>query len=165
MNNCLECNSPTINPKFCSRSCSAKMNNRKSPKRSVQGLCKTCSTPISTQRLYCNNCVLNIGCRNYPKYLWDNLTYKEVTGRRVYQKNSVIRDKARRKYASSSKLKKCYRCGYDKHYEVCHIKAISSFSENDLVGTINSLDNLIALCPNCHWELDNSLWDINQLLT
>jgi hypothetical protein len=22
---------------------------------------------------------------------------------------------------------------------------------------VNSLENLIALCPNCHWELDHGL--------
>jgi len=30
---CLECNIETENPKFCSKSCSAKFNNKKFPKR------------------------------------------------------------------------------------------------------------------------------------
>ena len=57
-------------------------------------------------------------------------------------------------FNSSNKPKKC-NCGYDKHYEICHIKAVSSFTENCLMEEINHIDNLIALCPNCHWEFDN----------
>lgn len=52
-------------------------------------------------------------------------------------------------------MKYCNVCGYDKHYEVCHIKSIASFKSNTSVSIINDLTNLIALCPNCHWEHDN----------
>jgi len=39
---------------------------------------------------------------------------------------------------------------------VCHIKAVSDFDENTPIVIINSIDNLMALCPNCHWEFDNN---------
>jgi predicted HNH restriction endonuclease len=38
---------------------------------------------------------------------------------------------------------------------VCHIKPISSFEETVYLSVINSQDNLVLLCPNCHWEFDN----------
>lgn len=76
---------------------------------------------------------------------------------------SNIRRHAERVYSASSKKKCCYKCGYDKHYEICHIKAVSKFDDNALIQDINSIDNLIALCPNCHWEFDNGVFTIEDL--
>jgi len=53
------------------------------------------------------------------------------------------------------KIPKVCKCGYNTHVEVCHIKPINSFSDDTLMGVVNSKDNLVYLCPNCHWELDN----------
>jgi len=55
-NRCLECHSLTANPKFCGRSCAAKFNNRKSPKRSPEGTCGDCGVAISASRSYCPEC-------------------------------------------------------------------------------------------------------------
>jgi len=49
----------------------------------------------------------------------------------------------------------CEKCGYDKHVEACHIKPISSFSDDTPIDVINAPENILALCPNCHWEFDN----------
>jgi hypothetical protein len=56
MNKCLQCKKLTSNPKFCCRSCAAKYNNTKYPKRRPEGKCKKCQQPISTTRKYCDNC-------------------------------------------------------------------------------------------------------------
>jgi hypothetical protein len=53
--------------------------------------------------------------------------------------------------------KKCNICGYNKHVEVCHIMAITTFSINTTLDIVNSNSNLIYLCPNHHWELDNGI--------
>ena len=47
-----------------------------------------------------------------------------------------------------------------KHVELCHIKPIHSFSETSTLGEINSENNVVQLCPNCHWEFDNGFLDI-----
>lgn len=78
---------------------------------------------------------------------------------------SAIQRLARKIYDKSSKPKKCVVCGYDKHYEVAHIKFVSSFDDNALISEINDIDNLIALCPNHHWEYDNDNLDINEYLS
>lgn len=52
-------------------------------------------------------------------------------------------------------LNSCHKCGYNKHIEIAHIRAISDFPEDTPVSVVNSPDNLLALCPNCHWEFDN----------
>ena len=81
--------------------------------------------------------------------------------RKNYQSfRSDIRSDACRVYENSGKPKHCLICGYDKHYEVCHIKAVSDFSEDTPITVINHIDNLVALCPNHHWEFDNGLLDI-----
>ena len=35
--------------------------------------------------------------------------------------------------------------------------AVSDFDDSALISEINSKDNLIALCPNHHWEYDHGL--------
>lgn len=51
----------------------------------------------------------------------------------------------------------CENCGYEHHIEICHIKAVAEFDNNALVSAINDINNLIGLCPNCHWELDHGM--------
>ena len=40
---------------FCSRSCAVTYNNRASPKRSVEGSCQVCQTPIRSSLRYCSS--------------------------------------------------------------------------------------------------------------
>jgi len=70
---------------------------------------------------------------------------------------SLVRTRAR---AIAKKLgfTECLKCGYNKHIEVAHIKPISSFSDDILISEINSKQNIMPLCPNCHWEYDHNLW-------
>lgn len=77
---------------------------------------------------------------------------------------SAIQKQARLIYQNSDKPKRCICCGYDKHYEVAHIRAVSDFNDNALISEINDVNNLIALCPNHHWEYDNTDFDITPFL-
>ena len=70
---------------------------------------------------------------------------------------SAIRRDAEKVFNNSDKAKKCAICGYDKHVEIAHIKAVSDFEDSAIIAEINSIDNLIALCPNHHWEYDNGI--------
>lgn len=159
MNECLNCKQLTSNPKYCCRSCSASANNRLVPKRLPEGICKDCNEPTNISRLYCKSCWQD------RQVDWNDVTYGEVMGARLYQKNSRIRDLARRAYRKSTRPKHCANCGYDKHYEVCHIAGISEHPPDTPVSTINDLSNLIALCPNCHWELDRGELTIDDIRT
>ena len=150
MKYCLQCGKNTNNPKFCSRSCAASKNN-KVPKRQLQNLCKKCEKPCLSSRTYCSK-----QC-TYSYRDWDSMTLHEVRGIANYQKNSRVRDLARSIYRKSGKPKHCFVCGYSKHYEVCHIHGISTYELSTPLSVINSIENLIALCPNHHWELDNHL--------
>lgn len=78
----------------------------------------------------------------------------ELRGGRT-QGRSTLSRLARSTYVNSSLPKHCVYCGYDTHYEVCHIRPVSDFPPEALVSDINAMTNLVALCPNHHWELDN----------
>lgn len=157
MNQCVQCSKETTNPKFCSRSCSASYNNKLNPKRLPEGRCTRCGRPITSGYTYCKQCFAE--AKRQIKYdiamLGDFQCY-------TYQRNAKIRSAARRIYKRSSKSKVCAVCGYDKHYEVCHIKGINTFDDKTPISVVNSLDNLIALCPNHHWELDKGLIEVTR---
>lgn len=141
------------NKTFCSHSCSSSFNNVLrnfvENKEKVIYTCSLCNNNTTKRRKYCNSCKDNLHRR------------EEVTnlGSIIYDKHhksasfAYVRDRAK------SKLKKhrkelCEFCGYDNHVECAHIKPISSFSNESLLSEINSLNNLLWLCPNHHWELD-----------
>ena len=149
---CLNCGTETTNPKFCCSSCAAQYNNRVFPKRKKQlYFCKACGAETGYRRNYCR------GCDPTKPKDFSDVTISEVRSRARYQANAWIRKLARRAYFGSDKPKRCSRCGYSKHIEVCHVKSIQDFSDNTPMSEVNALDNLVALCPNCHWELDHGL--------
>ncbi len=154
MNACLNCQTSTVNPKFCSVSCAAKLNNRLKPKRQKSGSCVICRTTISKRNKYCRNCISTLRV--------DETTVKisNLHNIRKYQRNSRIRQFARAKYLKSDLPKQCAICGYHNHFEICHKQAINSFSPDTLLSLVNSLTNLVELCPNHHWEYDNKLIEL-----
>ena len=122
---------------------------------------------ISYDTKYINDRLDKIGIslNDFRKFgVVENLTKKEIFDRyKQWQTaRSTIQKKAREIYNNSSKPKSCIVCGYDKHYEVAHVQSVSEFSDDALISEINNIDNLIALCPNHHWEYDNANLDISK---
>lgn len=154
---CKNCSKETKNPLFCSRSCSATFNNRivKRRKKKIR-LCKKCSCEIFNRNTLCST------CRSLQLVDWSLASYAEIA-KYKYQANSRIRDLARKSFLKSHSCVQCQKCGYDKHIEICHIKAINKFQDTDTVATINSPNNLLCLCPNCHWEFDHGHFTINDI--
>jgi hypothetical protein len=152
MSYCKCCLKETNNPKYCSKSCATRFNN-KIPKRKLKNKCKVCSEFISSKRTYCDKCLNDALCKD--------MTLQEA----IYEKHhkssafALVRSRARstEKYKNT---KCCEKCGYSKHVQACHIKPISSFPKNTLISKINEEKNIIILCPNCHWELDNNIWKL-----
>lgn len=101
-----------------------------------------------------NQLNLNINDLREDKLDIKNVTKGELFDKRSNWQNarSTIQREARKNYQNSNKPKQCIICEYNKHYEVAHIKAVSEFDDNILISEINNIDNLIALCPNHHWE-------------
>lgn len=151
MNNCNKCNKETTNVKYCSRSCANSVNNSKFKKRKLKNKCKLCSTKIYSDVVYCTNCwkTKKIGC---------DITLKESINNRLHKSSAFALIRARaRKIAKDNNMNICEFCNYTKHVEICHIKPISTFPDNTKISIINSITNLKALCPNCHWEFDHNL--------
>jgi len=149
---CLYCGTETRNPKFCSSSCAARYNNHVYPKRRRQKFfCKSCGAETRYRRSYCEN------CDPTKPQNFSTVTITEIRSRAHYQANAWIRKLARRAYENSDKPKCCSRCGYTMHIEICHIRSIQDFPEDTPMSVVNDPDNLVALCPNCHWELDHGL--------
>lgn len=157
MNLCLNCGKETNNPKFCSRSCSTSFNNKK--KEKVKRYCEQCGALIgegvNCRRKLCDKC-------NPSIVDWDEITIDELREKRQYLIHSRIRELSRKKASKELRFCKCAECGYNKHVEVCHIKAISDFTDNTPIEKINDLSNLVGLCPNHHWEFDNGLLAFNE---
>ena len=70
---------------------------------------------------------------------------------------SAIQKIARTNFKEANPNPKCSICGYSNHVEVAHIKPVNEFDDSATVREINSLSNLIGLCPNHHWEFDNGI--------
>lgn len=149
---------------FCSKSCAAKFNNKKFPKRKLTKKCKECKSLISYGRKYCGNCIEQ----------GKHLTGKPVTLSRTIESMINGRTDANRftnirKHASlqvRDRKQECAICKYKKHVENCHVKDIASWPLTATLREVNDPRNLILLCRNCHWELDHDCLevDINKYL-
>ena len=119
--------------------------------------CPTCDDLKHVQSKHCNICSNKVNAVD-----WKNMTIGEKTyDNQKYAKYSYIRYYAR-VIAKELEWECCKYCGYDRHFEVAHIKPISSYSPDTTLGVINDPSNLIPLCPNCHYECDNGLRDISD---
>lgn len=176
-NRCLNCNNEILpkdnqrisdvkRKKFCNSSCSASYNNKnREIKYSIkEGICKICGDTIKfsynkdkqyyNKREFCDKCryIPVANTKSNTKYDKEDISLKDLKSNPYYK--SAIRNQARRLYFDNNEYK-CKVCGYDKHVEVAHIKAIADFADNNMLSEINDLSNLIGLCPNHHWEFDN----------
>lgn len=77
--------------------------------------------------------------------------YKDYT---TNTKHTSIRRLARVFMQETKTEKICKICGFSDYVELCHIKAIKDFDKKNTIGEVNSLDNLVYLCPNHHKLLD-----------
>ena len=149
MNNCLHCGATTANAKYCSRSCANRVNGQLFPSRKrLARQCKHCGAPLLSRRTTCDAC-------NRSSVDWQAVPLHALKTRALQQYAAQIRSLARVAYRKSSQPEACAVCGYTAHYEVCHIKPISEFLPTNFVAEVNELHNLVALCPNHHWEFDH----------
>lgn len=115
------------------RRCGKKVRNSKT------GLCKEC---------YYIQQIINTGMLTK-----EDLTNGLYTPRNRYQ---LIRNHAHNCMKKIYNRKPvCKECGYGLHVQVCHIKPIGDFTNKARISEINAEENLVYLCPNHHWELDN----------
>jgi hypothetical protein len=145
---------------FCSRSCAATYNNTKHPKRTLTKKCILCDNLIPSNLKYCKVCAENNydthgGPRKKGIQYTDELTIEHVVKRTGSNRYDRVRAHAHRKYKDELNKPVCNACSYDKHVEICHKRPISDFPKTTTLKEVNSKENILFLCPNCHWEYDN----------
>ena len=166
-----------MNSKFCGRSCAAKYNNRKFPKRKPTGFCKKCGEPNTKSRVYCSDCYHKIKvekeARTHKKCRTCNQIFPldcfhSIGGRypRPFADCKVCRNRrAKEEQISFKKLcveykgGQCIKCGYDNciaalefHHTDTKKKdfQISSVRKKELTNVLREeLDKCILLCANC----------------
>lgn len=152
MNTCANCGQATANPKFCCRRCSAIFTNKRVPRRKRRlYFCQLCGHETGSRRKYCD--------AHQPNALksYDHSTIDDIRKQAKYQAHALIRNLARRTYLKFELPRQCRVCGYSIHIEICHIRSIQSFPHHTFIQEVNSPNNLVALCPNHHWEFDHHL--------
>lgn len=154
---CTKCGIDTRNPKFCSLKCSASYNNKILKKRKLKNQCRKCCKPIYSGRTYCAECLKTL---YNVDYTLGEVKYKHGKKCNIY---TLVRTRSR-SVLKHRNIIACENCGYDKCIEACHIKPVSSFDDSVRLSVINDFDNLVGLCPNCHWELDHNILSSEQLL-
>ena len=132
---------------FCSSSCSASFNNKRRQKK--QRFCASCGEETTRDSKHCIDCFISDSIKDYGKRTIES--FKSTYQRHRYQK---IRAHAHRIARISKLSKSCAVCGYEKHTELAHRKAISSFPKTSKIELVNVVSNLVFLCPTHHWELD-----------
>ncbi|MCK5617299.1 HNH endonuclease [Candidatus Pacearchaeota archaeon] len=136
---------------FCSLRCAVTFNNINRPKKSKTKKCK-CGNTIFIRATYCKQCD--------PRFVdWSKRTLKDLNKFGNYNKHRYLRDNSLREYRNKCNINSCLICGYDKHIDVSHIKAVSKFDVNTPISKINNINNMVPLCKNHHWEFDHGLID------
>lgn len=156
---------------FCSRSCAASFNNVLSPKRrALRRRCKHCGkryvcSKNHSSALLCPDCRLLYKGRRVVRNrttLSDIRQRPSLRGKHPVWFHNYVRGFCRGTNKTLTKLP-CQACGYAKHTELCHIRAIADWPETATLGQVNSEKNIVVLCRNCHWELDHNKLDIKSI--
>jgi hypothetical protein len=171
----------TRRKKFCNHSCAAQHNNKEFPKRTsrsiTEGSCECCGTRIKFKRnesngkygirRFCDVCLKDRRKRN-PDLLInriEKMPFGELVAcyGRLKARTHITRY-ARGVYLNSDRPQQCAICHFDYCFDVAHIKQVASFDKDALISEINSLNNLIALCPNHHRMYDGGAIDISMAI-
>jgi 5-methylcytosine-specific restriction endonuclease McrA len=135
---------------FCSKKCAAKLNLtfRKPPKK--VSIC-SCGRQMHVKSIFCKECRKENFLNTKIGDLLNLMNHRSrVYGNIRANAREILHSEKERGVDTS-----CEECGYSKHVEVAHIKAISSFPLETQLRVVNARENLRFLCPNCHWEFDN----------
>lgn len=139
-------------PKYCSRRCSTIARNavrgaRDATGRLINRRCPNCDGVKYYKSLTCGNCA-----RSKPKSERAALTLGTL---REQFDTLAYHAKIRMWARAACPDRACVVCGYDKHIDVCHIRAVKDFPVTATIAEVNAISNLVPLCPNHHWEFDN----------
>lgn len=150
---------------YCCYTCSNRDNQRRNRLKTRKN-CPKCDKIIMGKSNFCKKCFKSKQLKDYTKIQDMTLEHYQnmdsVKNKHPSWRNSHIRSFAR-SWSKKDNPCCCEKCGYKLHVEVCHIKAIKDFDIKATLGEINSINNLLFLCRNCHWEFDHNLFSIEDI--
>lgn len=150
--------------KFCNRTCSgAYKRGRPTGLKATRPKCLNCENPVGqTRHKYCSKtCSAQHRAEQSMLEQLGRTKGDLFSSRKNWQSaRSSIQSMARSAFFANGGPSKCMECGYSKHVDVCHRRDVSDFPDDSTIAEINSLDNLIPLCKNHHWEFDNGYLEI-----
>ncbi|MDT7781344.1 MAG: hypothetical protein QOC99_3856 [Acidobacteriota bacterium] len=160
---------------YCNRSCSVGYNNHVFPKRKrtweerplKTHNCLNCNGEINSRdgrRKYCEACKAIV--RHQAIEYLDGRTKGDLFTKSVNWQaaRSSLRGHAFKAFLRSKMPRRCVVCHYFIHVEIAHIRPVKHFPNDALVSDINDISNLVALCPNHHWEFDHGLLDLARVV-
>ena len=161
MSKCLTCKKETANPKFCSRSCAAKLNGVLYPKRKAEHKCRVCNESIPATKRFCS-----VECKKKWKRAYAKEHYYSDEERRI-KRCEAVRDWRRRTKIRGVELLggKCIDCNlvddpcvYDFH----HLDPAQKDFAISTQGRCHSWEKIeaelkkcVLLCSNCHRKRHN----------
>lgn len=148
---------------YCSLDCKNKQEGVNRRITLIERECKCCKCIFLSHNKYCDSCIQEKKC--FPNYN-PNRTIQQCMNKAGVKRAGIytyIRQLARK--VTQKWIKECRNCGYNKHVETCHIKPIGAFSTDTTVSVVNAPENLVLLCPNCHWEFDKGLINLDRMGT
>lgn len=128
---------------------SNKFGNR--PKSQSRRPCAAnCGREVRNKSVHC------LICKSIIRHKFDGALRKRDVSR------ERISAHARRVLKQS--LASCLVCGYDFAVEAAYIKPVKSFPGGALVREMNTVENLLPLCPNHHIEFDRGKLSLENIL-
>jgi predicted restriction endonuclease len=128
------------------------------------------------KRRFCDICLTDLkrkqlaekaeknGYTTYYDKIDEGLTFKGLKDlfkdKGYYWFRSIISRHARRTIKENNREFKCEICGFDVQVDVCHRKDVAKFKAEDTILDINSINNLVVLCPNHHIMFDKNIISI-----
>ena len=160
---------------FCSRQCSGSFNTRgKNHNAAIERVCKECKASFKCKSghrstTFCKDCL-----QNYFTYFEAKAAATKLLTLKELQSNPSVKDKhpswknshvrnLNRSWNKDLLGFPCQKCNYALHIELAHIKGVASFDLDAKLGEVNHPNNILVLCPNCHWEFDSGLLKLEQV--
>ena len=152
MRSCTWCGSETINPKFCSHSCSAQFSNRQRRKLKY---CKNCESLLigNTANVYCD---MDCSAQHRNKIATEKWLAGETSG---LSTNGTVNNTVK-KWLRENRGDACEICGWNEINPITgKVPVVADHIDGDWRN--NRPDNLRLLCPN-HDSLQSTYKALNK---